>query len=243
MEVQTNPEIDAFEDLQDVLSLLGLSEYQTDAYEALLMVGEARASTIGELIHIQGRSKIYSVLGDLQDKGLVDAKPTSPKTFVARNPTDVLRTAENRRRRQREQITQARRFAEECIDIGASSYEGNNGSTHLLEGRKATMDRLGDLITEATERIHMHTTPNASRRLMWFDDQLQDSEADVRFEEDEDLRASWILVDDTLVIWQAFPDDTKRFDGGDETLVTDAGPLVRDIQTMLTTAPSPGKEI
>ncbi len=76
------------DDVERVLEKLGLSAYQAKALISLLKCGEAKASEVSELSGVP-RAKVYEVLDQLADLGLVDKIPTRPVRFRARNPEEI----------------------------------------------------------------------------------------------------------------------------------------------------------
>ncbi|WP_456468426.1 TrmB family transcriptional regulator [Archaeoglobus sp.] len=75
--------------VEGILERLGLSSYQAKALVSLLKCGEAKASEISELSGVP-RAKVYEVLNQLVDLGLVDKIPTRPVRFRARKPEEIL---------------------------------------------------------------------------------------------------------------------------------------------------------
>ncbi len=75
--------------VEGILERLGLSSYQAKALVSLLRCGEAKASEISELSGVP-RAKVYEVLNQLVDLGLVDKIPTRPVRFRARKPEEIL---------------------------------------------------------------------------------------------------------------------------------------------------------
>lgn len=74
--------------VESILEKLGMSTYQAKALISILKCGEAKASEISELSGIP-RAKIYEVLDQLSDLGLVDKIPTRPVRFRARKPEEI----------------------------------------------------------------------------------------------------------------------------------------------------------
>ncbi|AGK62028.1 putative transcriptional regulator [Archaeoglobus sulfaticallidus PM70-1] len=76
-------------EVASILEKLGLSSYQAKALISLLKCGEAKASEISELSGVP-RAKIYEVLDQLADLGLVDKIPSRPVKFRVREPKEIL---------------------------------------------------------------------------------------------------------------------------------------------------------
>ncbi len=76
-------------DVQKLLEDLGLTKYQTRVLIALMQCGESKASEVSKLSGVP-RAKVYGVLDQLVDMGLVDKKPGRPVTYVAKEPEDIV---------------------------------------------------------------------------------------------------------------------------------------------------------
>ncbi|MFP3910341.1 MAG: TrmB family transcriptional regulator [Archaeoglobaceae archaeon] len=68
---------------------LGLSMYQSKVLLSLIQHGEAKASDISELSGVP-RAKVYSVLDQLADTGLVDKKPGRPVKYKPKSPEKIV---------------------------------------------------------------------------------------------------------------------------------------------------------
>ncbi len=75
--------------VEEVLEKLGLSGYQARVLVSLLKCGEGKASELSELSGVP-RAKIYEVLDQLADLGLVDKIPTRPVRFRSRKPEEIV---------------------------------------------------------------------------------------------------------------------------------------------------------
>ncbi|MHA2045220.1 MAG: TrmB family transcriptional regulator, partial [Candidatus Thorarchaeota archaeon] len=69
---------------------LGLTEYETQAYLALVSGGQMGASDISAKSKVP-YSRIYDVLGRLEDKQFIIVKRGRPTKYVAKSPTEVVR--------------------------------------------------------------------------------------------------------------------------------------------------------
>ncbi|MHA2177428.1 MAG: TrmB family transcriptional regulator [Candidatus Thorarchaeota archaeon] len=72
------------------LRQLGLTEYETQAYLALVSGGQMGASDISAKSKVP-YSRIYDVLGRLEDKQFIIVKRGRPTKYVAKSPTEVVR--------------------------------------------------------------------------------------------------------------------------------------------------------
>lgn len=80
----------ADDDLEALLTRIGLSKKEIDTYLSLLEHGEAKASTIAEAANVSKRY-VYSVSNTLEDRGLVEVNDHAvPTTIRARPPQEVV---------------------------------------------------------------------------------------------------------------------------------------------------------
>jgi len=71
------------------LKLLGLTDYESKAYEALVKLGKATAAQVSKESGVS-YGKIYTVLGSLEAKGLVKTVPELTKKFVPTDPESLM---------------------------------------------------------------------------------------------------------------------------------------------------------
>lgn len=80
----------ADDDLEALLTRIGLSKKEIDTYLSLLEHGEAKASTIAEAANVSKRY-VYSVSSTLEDRGLVEVNDHAvPTTIRALPPQEVV---------------------------------------------------------------------------------------------------------------------------------------------------------
>jgi len=77
---------------------LGLTEYETRAYVALLQKRSMTAGEISEIAPVP-YSKVYEVLGSLERKGWVETESGRPSKYYPRSPLDALEATRLRRER------------------------------------------------------------------------------------------------------------------------------------------------
>lgn len=76
-------------ELYDVLRRLGFTQYEARVYVSLLMRGTATASELSDLSNIP-YTRVYDVLNQLEEKGLVATIPGRPLKFEALDPEIAL---------------------------------------------------------------------------------------------------------------------------------------------------------
>jgi HTH-type transcriptional regulator, sugar sensing transcriptional regulator len=72
--------------LEKILLRLGLSSYEIRAYSSLVLEGQLKATEISKNTNIP-QSKIYTVLGLLEMKGMIESCPGFPKEYKAVSPS------------------------------------------------------------------------------------------------------------------------------------------------------------
>jgi sugar-specific transcriptional regulator TrmB len=72
------------------LKQLGLTEYETQAYLALVSGGQMSASDVSAKSKVPF-SRIYDVLGRLEEKQFIQVRKGRPTSYVAKAPTEVMR--------------------------------------------------------------------------------------------------------------------------------------------------------
>lgn len=77
--------------VERALREIGLTEYESQAYLALVKRGELTAGKVSESTSIP-YSKVYSVLYSLEQKGWVEIKGGRPRLYYPRSPVEALRT-------------------------------------------------------------------------------------------------------------------------------------------------------
>ena len=76
--------------VKKTLREIGLTEYESHAYLALVKSGELTAGEVSESTSIP-YSKVYSVLDGLERKGWVEIKGGRPRHYYPRSPVEALR--------------------------------------------------------------------------------------------------------------------------------------------------------
>ena len=76
-------------DIEKVLEELGLTMYQIKVLLALIQCGESKASDISIISKVP-RAKVYSVLDQLVNMGLVDKKPGRPVMYKPKPPEVII---------------------------------------------------------------------------------------------------------------------------------------------------------
>jgi len=138
------------ERVEKALRDVGLTEYESLAYLALLHSGEMTAEMVSEASNIP-YTKVYSVLECLDERGWIDVEGGRPRKYHPRSPEDALRA---------EQLALEAEFEENrvlIVDELQPLYE--NKDIHempeiwMIRGEAQTYEKVFQLIGKARKDI------------------------------------------------------------------------------------------
>ena len=78
------------------LEKLGLTSYEIRTYTALLKSGKINASDLSQKSGVP-YSKIYEVLGSLEEKGWIGSDDSRPTEYFAKSPASAIETTKQRK--------------------------------------------------------------------------------------------------------------------------------------------------
>jgi sugar-specific transcriptional regulator TrmB len=185
---------------------LGLSEYESRAYRALLDTGSATAKELSSSSEVP-MGRIYDVLNGLEGNGLVRSQAASrPKRYVAVEPETALDRLVEARRHELEQ--QAERYesvaAELADDLDATGpVEGQFWTAAV--GPDETVELLLERLSAADEELlHVAGLPSAQIDIGTVGQQVLDAFAAAL---DRGVSVS-VLIDPVLV--ETVPEDLRE---------------------------------
>jgi len=117
-------------DRKELLSELGLTEYEREALDGLLRLGRTSAPKLSESTGIP-KARIYDVLDELADRGFVKVIPGRPKLYDPRSPSDILERADRNRRQEYEQYSHR-------LEELAGEFEETYGPLYQAAGEETT---------------------------------------------------------------------------------------------------------
>lgn len=114
-------------DQLNMLKELGLKEYQAKALAHLLELGETKAPELSDASGVP-KARIYGVLEDLSDRGLIEIKPGRPTKYLPKSPDDIIqRVIDNKKAEKEEKIKEIQslkgEFESEFLPLYESSTE------------------------------------------------------------------------------------------------------------------------
>lgn len=135
---------------------LGLSEYESRVYRALLRTGPTTAKELSRASGVP-MGRIYDVLGDLEATELVRSQQASrPKKYAPVEPgTALSRLLEDRRREVEAELAQYEEAVDELTGRLEASEPADGQFYTVGIGQEETIELLLERLAAATERIDM----------------------------------------------------------------------------------------
>ena len=147
------------ENTSSVLSELGLNEYETKAYLAILESGVVVAREISDRSRIP-YAKVYQVLDSLINKNLIEGDEGRPKKFYAINPSEALKerleSLENewklKHEKRKNKVKQIIPELDTLYTLSSRTFEKEEGIFTIV-GLSNILSRIGKLKKQTKERI------------------------------------------------------------------------------------------
>jgi sugar-specific transcriptional regulator TrmB/predicted hydrocarbon binding protein len=157
---------------------LGLTEYQARIYLTLLDLGAAIASQLPSLSRVP-RTRIYSTMDQLHEKGLVEIIPEKPTKYVP-VPIDayIKKVAERKRHEAKELENDVDTYSKEFAVKPTVEVE-RAGRFEAIHGRRNVRERLSKMYEGAEkEMISIGTLASPTRlvhsRLPWIEEKSKE---------------------------------------------------------------------
>ncbi|MBU0536289.1 MAG: hypothetical protein KKE20_04950 [Nanoarchaeota archaeon] len=136
-------------EIEQFLEKLGISQYEKQAYIALLRLGRAKSRQISKESNVS-YGRIYEILEKLEQKGLISILPTEPKTFEAINPRIALKLM---LKKKTEEIAELQEEAEQLKIPARIVPETIKDKTIVLHGRQKQLQMIGEMNERAKKEI------------------------------------------------------------------------------------------
>ncbi|MFW9908615.1 MAG: TrmB family transcriptional regulator [Candidatus Thorarchaeota archaeon] len=148
---------------------LGLTEYELQSYVALVDGGEMSASDISAKSGVPF-SRVYDVLGRLEEKGFIQVQRGRPTMYVAKAPQEIVRLV---RLAWEERIKKSSKVV---VDELQPRYEEQTPATTrdvwLLHGRASILAKALEMLEGAREEILLNI-PSLDMSLIADEDETQ----------------------------------------------------------------------
>ena len=133
------------------LQELGLTEYETRAYLALVERGPMTASELSEIAQVP-YSKVYEILGSLEQKGFIMILHGGrPARYAAKSPAtalEALRLSVEKRMKEREEI-----ILNELMPIYEKRGEKERPDIWILRGETSIVDKVKEVASRSEREL------------------------------------------------------------------------------------------
>ena len=153
------------------LTNMGLNEYQASALAHLMFLGETKATTLSKASGVPN-ARIYGVLDELSQKGLIIVRPGRPALYAPLTPqeiADALETATREDIRRELTIIQSYRGefekASEKVFLKAGTSEQRTSLIRIISVGEVSLEETKKLYRQAKDRLLIST-----RAMEYFDD-------------------------------------------------------------------------
>jgi len=132
------------------LKLLGLTEYETQAYLALVDGGQMSASDVSTKSKVPF-SRIYDVLGRLEEKQFIQVQKGRPSMYVAKAPTEVMRLI---RLDWEERLKESSKVVvEELQPLFEQETKATTRDVWIIHGRASILAKAIEMLESAKEEV------------------------------------------------------------------------------------------
>lgn len=145
------------------LRAFGLSEYAARAYLALLDLGITEARDVSTLSKVP-QAKIYHVLEQLQEKGLVLVLPEFPKKYAPVPFDDFLQRVFEEHTKAAATIEAEREELAELFRVMGDAEVGDRGFFTIVRGRRNVLGKLDELAAGAQRSLILLATAGTLER-------------------------------------------------------------------------------
>lgn len=152
----------------------GLSEYAARTYLALLDLGTTEARDVAALSKVPA-SKIYHVLDQLHEKGLVVILPEFPRKYAPVPFGEFLEKLEEKHESTLRTLKKDRDTLLEMFAVVGDTTSGDRGTLTLLRGRRNVLERFDELLAGARHDLLLLATPGLLVRLKAWAPAIQDA--------------------------------------------------------------------
>jgi len=144
------------------LEKIGLTGYEIKTFAALLNTGEITASDLSQKCGVP-YSKIYEVLGGLEEKGWIGSDNSRPTKYFAKSPNSALQTT--KQRKEEEFAKNQKVILNDLNPIYKKSGTAERPDIWVLTGTMNIATRILDMIDTCREEI-LIAIPKAGEELV-----------------------------------------------------------------------------
>lgn len=145
------------------LRQFGLSEYASRTYLALLDLGTAEARDVSGISKVPA-SKVYRILEQLHEKGLVVILPEFPRKYAPVPFAEFLDKIHEEHRRLADAIARDRPSLAAMFAVQGDVGGSDRGSFTALRGRRNVLEKMAEVCASAREDVVLVASPGCLRR-------------------------------------------------------------------------------
>ena len=159
------------DDFEIYLREMGLSEYESRAYLAVLQSGMTTAKEISEAADIP-QSRVYDILDGLETKGFVTVQPGRPKKFGPIEPElAVSQYVQLKREHLEEEISHSKKVGDQFLEEldGKQFRYRQNDELDVFwsyKGKNYILKQFGQYCQSSADEIRMITTGDSLERMI-----------------------------------------------------------------------------
>jgi sugar-specific transcriptional regulator TrmB len=147
---------------RDIAALrrLGLTEYESRIYLALIKMGPLKASEVSFFGQVP-RTKSYGAMKELEQKGLVRVTPGKPETYAPRSPNEVLLPLVSKLNsdvRESEEVVQSLSVAFESSKFVKRDVPRESSEFWQIDGRQNVFNKMNQILSDAIKTINYCTS-------------------------------------------------------------------------------------
>ena len=144
------------------LDKIGLTSYEIRTFSSLLKAGELTASDLSQKSGVP-YSKIYEVLGTLEEKGWVGSDDSRPTKYIAKSPANALETTKQRLDSEFKENQKV--VLNELIPLYEKSGTSERPDIWVLSGNVNIISKILEMIDSCKNEV-MIAVPRASEDLV-----------------------------------------------------------------------------
>ncbi|MCS7135617.1 MAG: helix-turn-helix domain-containing protein [Nitrososphaerota archaeon] len=150
------------ERVKKAMQNLGLTDYEIRAYLPLIQIGPLTASELSNIAEIP-YSKIYEVLGSLEEKGWVEVEGGRPARYHAKSPVTAVETMKLKLEEKLQQNSDI--IISELMPIFEDRWAKEKPDIWILRGEHNILTKLKELIANC-ERELLLATPMLPKEIL-----------------------------------------------------------------------------
>ena len=153
-----------------ILQNMGLNEYQASALAHLMYLGETKATTLSKSSGVPN-ARIYGVLNELGEKGLINTRPGRPLLYTPLSPREITEALiADTRAEMRKRLNDVESFTDDLVEAAESMYLKASSSEQRTPLIRVV--RRGDVSEEETKKLYRGARNEiliSTRALEYFD--------------------------------------------------------------------------